>query len=103
MAVPVLEDALERSVDLAAAMDARGFGRRGSGPRRERLLASTLTIAGLLAICAGTYGLLASGAPALLGVPMTLAGALVGGAGFPGGKRTRGGRQYRPHRWHHPE
>src|SRR3954453_8362006 len=38
IAVPVLEGALERSVDLAAAMDARGFGRRGSTPRRIRVL-----------------------------------------------------------------
>ena len=99
MAVPVLEDALERSVDLAAAMDARGFGRRGSVPRRERLLASTLTIAGLLAICAGTYGLLAAGAPALLGVPMMLTGALIAVAGFAVGNRTSGRSHYRPDRW----
>jgi len=99
MAVPVLEDALERSVDLAAAMDARGFGRRGSVPRRERLLASTLTIAGLIAICTGTYGLLASGAPALLGVPMTVAGALVAVAGFAVGNRASGRSHYRPDRW----
>ena len=30
LAIPVLEGALEQFVDLAAAMDARGFGRRGS-------------------------------------------------------------------------
>src|SRR3954465_10095168 len=99
MAVPVLEDALERSVDLAAAMDARGFGRRGSVPRRERLRASTLTIARLLAICAGPSGLLAAGAPALFGVPMMLTGALIAVAGFAVGNRTSGRSHYRPDRW----
>ena len=34
-AVPVLEGALERSVTLAAAMDSRGYGRRGSVPARR--------------------------------------------------------------------
>ena len=99
MAVPVLEDALERSVDLAAAMDARGFGRRGGVARRERLLAATLTVTGLLAICAGTYGLLASGAPAVLGVPLMLVGAATAVAGFAVGNRTSGRTHYRPDRW----
>ena len=30
--VPVLEDSLERSIQLAASMDARGYGRVGHGP-----------------------------------------------------------------------
>ena len=34
---PVLEDALDRSLRLAAAMDSRGYGRRGTATRRERL------------------------------------------------------------------
>ena len=32
--VPVLEDALERSLALAAGMDARGYGRAGDGDAR---------------------------------------------------------------------
>lgn len=99
LAVPVLEDALERSVDLAAAMDARGFGRRGDVPRRTRMLAATLTVAGLLAICAGTYGLLASGAPTLLGVPLTLTGAAIAIIGFGVGNRASGRSHYRPDSW----
>jgi energy-coupling factor transport system permease protein len=30
--VPVLEDALERSLALAAGMDTRGYGRSGGAP-----------------------------------------------------------------------
>lgn len=100
MAVPVLEDALERSIDLAAAMDARGFGRRGNVPPLHRRMASTLTVVGLLAICAGTYGLLAAGAPALLGVPLMLAGAVVAVAGFAVGNKASGRTHYRPDAWH---
>ena len=99
LAVPVLEDALERSVDLAAAMDARGFGRRGGVPRRTRLTATGLTVIGLLAICAGTYGLLASGAPAALGIPLMLVGAAVAVVGFAVGNRASGRSRYRPDVW----
>jgi energy-coupling factor transport system permease protein len=99
MAVPVLEEALERSVDLAAAMDARGFGRRGTLPPRTRRAASTLTVTGLLAICAGSYGLLTAGAPATLGIPMLAAGAAVAVAGFAVGSRATNRTHYRPDKW----
>ena len=36
IAIPVLEDALERSLRLAAAMDSRGYGRTGTATRRSR-------------------------------------------------------------------
>ncbi|WP_332872876.1 CbiQ family ECF transporter T component, partial [Desertihabitans aurantiacus] len=40
--VPVLTDALDRSLALAAAMDARGYGRAGTGsPARRALTATT--------------------------------------------------------------
>src|SRR3954466_6536913 len=42
LVVPVLEGALERSVDLAAAMDARGFGRRGTTPAPVRRATAAL-------------------------------------------------------------
>ena len=38
--IPVLADALDRSLLLAAAMDSRGYGRRADVPRRRRLLTS---------------------------------------------------------------
>ena len=62
VAMPVLEGALERSVDLAAAMDARGFGRGAADAGR----APTLRRAdpgGLLGVCAGLYGLLDADSP----------------------------------------
>ena len=97
--LPVMTDALDRSLLLAAAMDARGYGRRADVPRRARVVAGSLLLGGLLGICIGTYGLLDSTAPRPLGLPMLLVGA---GAGWVGvvrsGRRVRRTR-YRPDPW----
>ncbi|WP_247615384.1 energy-coupling factor transporter transmembrane component T [Streptomyces tagetis] len=96
--LPVLEGALERSVALAAAMDARGYGRTARVPAAVRRTTAALTLGGLLGVCAGTYGLLTAeggtyGVPVLLaGVAAALAGLRLGGRRSP---RTR----YRPDRW----
>lgn len=96
--LPVLEGALERSVALAAAMDARGYGRTADVPPGVRRTTAALTLGGLLGICAGTYGLLTAeggtyGLPVLLGgVTAALVGLRLGGRRTP---RTR----YRPDRW----
>ncbi len=46
VARPVLEGALERSVALAAAMDARGYGRTAGVPRGVRRATGALTLGG---------------------------------------------------------
>ncbi|MEV5868496.1 CbiQ family ECF transporter T component [Streptomyces tendae] len=96
--LPVLEGALERSVALAAAMDARGYGRTAQVPPAVRRTTAALTLGGLLGICAGTYGLLTA-AGGTYGVPVLLAGgaAALGGLWL-GGRRTVRTR-YRPDRW----
>lgn len=96
--LPVLEGALERSVALAAAMDARGYGRTADVPARIRRTTAVLTLGGLLGVCAGTYGLLTAeggtyGLPVLL---VSVAAALVGLR--LGGRRTPRTR-YRPDAW----
>ncbi|WP_263173432.1 energy-coupling factor transporter transmembrane component T [Streptomyces sp. SCSIO ZS0520] len=96
--LPVLEGALERSVALAAAMDARGFGRTTPVSAALRRTTGALTLGGLILVCAGTYGLLTADgsgyAPPLLGagVAAVLAGLRLGGRRSP---RTR----YRPDVW----
>jgi energy-coupling factor transport system permease protein len=98
VALPVLEGALERSVALAAAMDARGYGRTADVPAPVRRTTAALTLGGLLGVCAGTYGLLTAeggtyGLPVLLaGLTAALAGLWLGGRRSP---RTR----YRPDTW----
>ncbi|WP_399091571.1 energy-coupling factor transporter transmembrane protein EcfT [Streptomyces sp. BBFR2] len=96
--LPVLEGALERSVALAGAMDARGYGRRAEVPRAVRRITAALTLGGLLGVCAGTYGLLAQ-AGAVLGLPLLLAGLAAALAGLWLGGRRSVRTRYRPERW----
>lgn len=56
--VPVLEDALERSMALAAGMDTRGYGRSAGASAAERRLTGALMLVGLIALCLGAYALL---------------------------------------------
>lgn len=101
--MPVLEGALDRSVELAAAMDSRGYGRTTDVSRVDRRLTALLTFGGLLGICVGVYGLLDASASALLGLPSLLVGAVLAAAGLAlGGRRTRRTR-YRPDPWALPE
>jgi energy-coupling factor transport system permease protein len=96
--LPVLEGALERSVALAAAMDARGYGRTARVPAGVRRATAALTLGGLLGVCAGTYGLMSS-TGAGYGLPVLLAGLAAAVAGLRlGGRRTVRTR-YRPDRW----
>ncbi len=96
--LPVLEGALERSVALAAAMDARGYGRTAAVPPAVRRTTAALTVGGLIGVCLGTYGLLADqgggfGVPVLaLGLAAALAGLWLGG-------RRSVRSRYRPDRW----
>lgn len=97
--VPVLEDALERSMMLAAGMDARGYGRSGAATPRERRLTGALMLAGLVGLCIGTYGFLDSAAPRLLAWPMLLIGALLAVLGFVVAGRRVERTRYRPDTW----
>jgi energy-coupling factor transport system permease protein len=99
IAIPVLEDALERSVHLAAAMDSRGYGRTGTATRSTRHLTAALLLAGLSGLCVGAYGLLDATAPRFLGFFATVGGAALCVAGLVlGGRRVRRTR-YRPDPW----
>jgi energy-coupling factor transport system permease protein len=102
VAMPVLESALERSVELAAAMDARGFGRTTGRPSTRRVTGA-LTSGGLLGVGIGSYGLLDAGSPPLLGLPLLGLGvALAAGGLVVGGRRATRSR-YRPDPWNAPE
>ncbi len=72
--VPILEDAFERSLKLAAGMDARGYGRAGTLTARQRLRTGVLMLAGLCGICIGSYAVLDLTAPRVLALPMLLVG-----------------------------
>ncbi|MTK04436.1 CbiQ family ECF transporter T component [Micromonospora sp. CP22] len=99
IALPVLADALDRSLALAAAMDSRGYGRTAAIPAGQRALTGGLVLAGLVGVCVGTYGLLDATVPGYLGLPMLIVGLATAVAGMLlAGRQVRRSR-YRPDRW----
>ena len=103
LVVPVLEDALERSLKLAASMDVRGYGRSGTATRSERRLTGTLLIGGLLGLCVGTYAFLDATAPRVLALPMLAVGLSLAATGFVVAGRRVQRTTYRPDPWRLPE
>jgi energy-coupling factor transport system permease protein len=101
--VPVLEDALERSLALAAGMDTRGYGRTSGATPRERRTTGALMLVGLCGICVGVYAGLDGTTPGWLGRPMLVAGVLVSIAGMYAAGRRVGRSRYRPAPWLWPE
>ncbi len=102
-AMPVLEGALGRSVELAAAMDSRGYGRTTDVEVATRRLTAALVFGGVLGVCVGMYGLLDASASSWLGLPMLAVGAVLAAVGLAvGGRRTKRTR-YRPDPWALPE
>ncbi|GLW89565.1 energy-coupling factor transporter transmembrane component T [Actinokineospora globicatena] len=97
--IPVLDDALDRSLRLAASMDSRGYGRAGMVDARRRLVTGALMIIGLLGVCVGVYATLDGSTPRYLAGPFLAGGLVVGLLGF----RTAGARvqrsRYRPGQW----
>ena len=103
VAMPVLEDTLERSLALAASMDSRGYGRRNeTSPARHRLTGA-LSLGGLLAMTLGSYGLLDATSPGWLGAPVLLVGVVLGALGLASGSRAVTRTVYRPAPWRLPE
>ena len=103
LAMPVLEGALERSVELAAAMDSRGYGRTTDTSRVSRRLTGALVFGGLLGVCIGVYGLLAGTSASWVGMPMLAGGCVLAAAGMYFGGRRTGRTKYRPDPWALPE
>ena len=97
--IPVLEDALERSLTLAASMDSRGYGRAGDTPKRERWTTGTLMILALIALAIGSYAFLDASVTSYLSWPMMIVGVAFAGLAMRlAGRRVRRTR-YRPIRW----
>jgi energy-coupling factor transport system permease protein len=103
VAVPVLESALDRSLQLATSMDARGYGRRISLGQGSRWLASGATAIGLLLVAVGLYGVIDSGSLFGLGLPIMAVAAILCGVGLAVGGRRSARTRYRPDPWRRPE
>ncbi|MEX2563130.1 MAG: energy-coupling factor transporter transmembrane component T [Nitriliruptoraceae bacterium] len=99
VAVPVIDDALARSLSLAAAMDARGYGRTLPMTPRARRQSSTLLLTGLAGLTVGVVALLnaqlaTEWSLATLGISIILA---VTGIRLAGHRSPRS--RYRPDPW----
>ena len=101
--MPVLEGAMERALQLAAAMDSRGYGRKVHLTKSKRLFSNSLMLIGLLGILLGLAGLLGvfnessvSGLTLLLGISISIIAFWLAGKNA---SRTN----YRPDKWHIPE
>lgn len=103
LAVPVLEGALDRALDLAAAMESRGYGRSVHRDARARRRASALTLVGVGGVVAGGYGLLDGASPPVLGLPLLVLGAGASAAALWVGARRDPRSRYRPDPWALPE
>jgi energy-coupling factor transport system permease protein len=101
--VPVLEDALERSLALAAGMDTRGYGRASGATPAQRRTTGVLMLVGLGGILVGTYAVLDSTAPRVLAVPMLAVGVAAAVAGLLSAGRRVERSRYRPDPWQWPE
>jgi energy-coupling factor transport system permease protein len=103
IAVPVLHDALDRSLRLAAAMDSRGYGRTGTATPRGRRLTAALMLGGMAGLCVGVYGLLDPTVPTAMRLAGLLGGAVLCVAGLTAGGRRVSRTRYRPDPWGWPD
>jgi energy-coupling factor transport system permease protein len=102
-AMPVFEGALERAVDLAAAMDSRGYGRTRPMKPRDQFVARALVVISLIALRIGVYALVDGvdggwGSWIFIGIGLVCA---VVGLRIAGRRSIR--TRYRPDPWALPE
>ena len=103
VAVPVLEGALDRSLQLATSMDARGYGRRKAGANAVRRLATAVTLLGLLLAAVGVYGVVDAGSLFGLGLPIVAVAVVLCAVGLAVSGRRSPRTRYRPDPWGWPE
>ena len=80
--IPVLEDTIEQSMQLAASMSARGFGRKGNRTKAQLVIARIFTSLTLILLTVGVAMLLFSPAQQIIDLAVVLAGLICAGATF---------------------
>jgi energy-coupling factor transport system permease protein len=98
MLAPVVDDALDRTLALAVAMEVRGFG-RPMGPNGRPVFA--LTVSGLLTVAVGLYAVLDGGT--MVGFALIAGGTAAALIGLRQAGRRRSVTVYRPAPWQAPE
>lgn len=98
-ALPVLHSALDQSIELAAAMDARGYGRLGTMSRTDRRYVIALIAGATITGALGLFGLMGAQLPTPLAWMLSGA-ALIAAAGvLVLASRRRVRTVYRPDPW----
>lgn len=100
--IPVLEDAVDRSLTLAAGMEVRGFGRTRRD-MRGRSAVTALLVASSAAVTFGLFALLGIGDALGLAVTLLVAGTVGVGIGVRLSGRRLAVTRYRPDPWAGPE
>lgn len=100
--VPVLEDAVDRSLALAAGMESRGYGRTRTGKRLDWRLA-LLLVTSMLVVTFSAFALLGLPAARDWAVPLLLAGLAAGAFGLHRAGDALAISHYRPDPWNGPE
>lgn len=102
-AMPVLESALDRSVHLAAAMDARGYGRAHHLSAARRRTISVLSLTGTGGLAVGLYGLMSASLAPGLSTVVVIAATMAVVASLLVGRAHTTRTRYRPDPWALPE
>lgn len=97
-AVPVLEGGLEQAMVLAASMDSRGYGRRGTQSPARRLVVAGSMLVALLLLAFGLLALLGLGGDTV-GLVGVLAGAAFAALGLMAGGGQNARTRYRATPW----
>ncbi len=101
--VPVTAGALERSLDLAASMESRGYGRAGHRNVRRQRQATAATILGLIGVVASLYALLDGATAPAVAVPILVGGLTVAAMALSVGAGRDRRTHYRRDPWGLPE
>jgi energy-coupling factor transport system permease protein len=98
LALPMLEGALDRSVELAASMDVRGFGRTDTDESRRRRTHAAMAL-GIVAASIAVYGAAVPGPPRWIALVATAASAASFATALRAGSTHTRRSRYRPERW----
>lgn len=101
--LPVLQDALDGALTLAASMDARGYGRRALISSAQRRVISGLSFVGLSGLCVGLYAVLDTTLKPVASLTIVLLSCLLVGLSLWQQGRKNITTQYRRLPWRAPE
>lgn len=98
-ALPVLHSALDQSIELAAAMDARGYGRMCTMSRSDRRYVISLIALAIITGALGLFGLMGAQLPTPLAWVLSVTALVAAAGALVLASRRRVRTVYRPDPW----